>query len=222
MKTKYEYHSGFMAEALEQAELSLKNNEVPVGCVFVHNGQVIARGMNDTNKSLCGTRHAEFLGIEHILTTHTADVFQEVDLYVTVEPCIMCASALRQLKIRCVYYGCANDRFGGCGSVMSIHTDKSVDPSYKAYPGFYREEAIMLLRRFYCQENENAPTVKKESKKQRELKTEFQPFDFTKYVHSEEEFIEVYGQEYLHLYQESLKEKLKEAGKGEKKRKVKK
>ena len=81
----------------------------------------------------------------------------------------MCASALRQYKIRKVYYGCSNDRFGGTGGVLSIHSkygchlkfrllltlfSPGVDRPYPVLGGIYREEAIMLLRRFYVQENE--------------------------------------------------------------------
>ena len=76
------------------------------------------------------------------------------DLYVTVEPCVMCASALRQFGIRSVYFGCLNDRFGGTGGVMTVHMDEGVDPPYPVYGGLFREEAIMLLRRFYVQEND--------------------------------------------------------------------
>ncbi|ODQ65940.1 tRNA specific adenosine deaminase, partial [Nadsonia fulvescens var. elongata DSM 6958] len=180
-----------MREALIMAQLALDSNEVPVGAVFVHEGQIIGRGMNDTNRSLCGTRHAEFLGIETILKSHPASIFSEVDLYVTVEPCIMCAAALRQLNIRAVYYGCANDRFGGCGSVLWVNTNSAPERLYKAYPGFYREDAIMLLRRFYVQENDTAPEPK--VKKSRELKFEFEMLDYTAYIETEEEFVRVYG-----------------------------
>ncbi|KAF8475565.1 tRNA-specific adenosine deaminase subunit TAD2 [Kalaharituber pfeilii] len=163
-------HHEYMRHALEMAELALKTDEVPVGCVFVHKGEIIGRGMNDTNRSLCGTRHAEFVALESILKTNPPSIFQETDLYVTVEPCIMCASALRQLKIRAVYFGCLNDRFGGCGGVFHIDQDPSIDPPYPCFGGVYREEAIMLLRRFYIQENERAPAPI--VKKNRELKTE--------------------------------------------------
>lgn len=88
------------------------------------------------------------------MAKHPQRILQQTDLYVTVEPCIMCASALRQYGIRAVYFGCLNDRFGGCGGVMQINSDKSVDPPYPVYGGLFREEAIMLLRRFYVQENE--------------------------------------------------------------------
>ncbi|KAK9483689.1 cytidine deaminase-like protein [Lipomyces starkeyi] len=187
-------HHDFMKSALRMANLAFESDEVPVGCVYVHDGKIIAEGMNDTNRSLCGTRHAEFLGIEKILETNPASIFEETDLYVTVEPCVMCASALRQLKIRAVYFGCANDRFGGCGSVLRVNSDPGVERPFAAYPGFYREEAIMLLRRFYLQENEKAPTPK--TKKSRELKTDFSPLDLGKYV-PRGEIEKLYGKEML-------------------------
>jgi tRNA-specific adenosine deaminase 2 len=70
-----------------------------------------------------GTRHAEFLAIAEALQSYPKSVFAQVDLYVTVEPCVMCASLLRQYNIRQVYFGCANDRFGGNGSVLSLHSE---------------------------------------------------------------------------------------------------
>lgn len=88
------------------------------------------------------------------MAKHPQSILHTTDLYVTVEPCIMCASALRQYRIRAVYFGCLNDRFGGCGGVMNCHSDPSIEPAYPVYGGLFREEAIMLLRRFYVQENE--------------------------------------------------------------------
>ena len=102
---------------------------------------------------------------------HPISTLQQTNLYVTVEPCIMCASALRQYRIRAVHYGCTNERFGGNGGVLSIHSEynscqtrfsgtvlmmfsPSIDPPYPSFGGLFREEAIMLLRRFYVQTNE--------------------------------------------------------------------
>lgn len=70
-----------------------------------------------------GTRHAEFIAIEEMLRSHPRSLLRSTDLYVTVEPCVMCASALRQYRIRAVYFGCANDRFGGTGSILSLHSE---------------------------------------------------------------------------------------------------
>ncbi|KAI4816158.1 cytidine deaminase-like protein [Aureobasidium sp. EXF-8845] len=167
------YHEAFMREAINMAELALASDETPVGCVFVHDGKVIAQGMNGTNVTMNGTRHAEFVALSQILDKHPPSILQETDLYVTVEPCIMCASVLRQFRIRAVYFGCLNDRFGGCGGVMRICDDPNIEPPYKIFGGIYRAEAIMLLRRFYVQENEKAPEPKQ--KKNRELKTDIMP-----------------------------------------------
>ncbi|RMD40567.1 hypothetical protein DV735_g4559, partial [Chaetothyriales sp. CBS 134920] len=168
-----ETHQYFMQQALNFAEEALRGGETPVACVLVLGGRVVARGMNDTNRSLNGTRHAEFLAIAEFLSQFSAAKLQQTDVYVTVEPCIMCASALRQYGIRTVYYGCGNDRFGGNGSVLSVHSDEAksalaLDPPYRSYGGIFRKEAIMLLRRFYIQENENAPNPR--AKANRELK----------------------------------------------------
>jgi len=147
----------FMKMALLLAAKALEIGETPVGCVLVYEGKVIGSGMNDTNKSMNGTRHAEFLAIEEVLKSYPSSIFRQTDLYVTVEPCIMCASALRQYQIRRAYFGCSNERFGGVGSILSLHSDSGIDPPYSVYGGLFHEEAIMLLRRFYVQENDRAP-----------------------------------------------------------------
>ncbi|KXS22437.1 cytidine deaminase-like protein [Gonapodya prolifera JEL478] len=193
-------HLAFMRKALEQGEEALAQSEVPVGCVFVYNGKIIGAGRNRTNETLNGTRHAELCAIDDILGNRTSNfshvgsdlegsnsfsesspddtilalyppsMFEHCDLYVTVEPCIMCASALRQLRVRKVYFGCWNERFGGCGSVLNVHADPvGNDPPLQVEGGYCREEAILLLRRFYMKENSNAPNPKR--KATRVLKT---------------------------------------------------
>ncbi|PVU89658.1 hypothetical protein BB559_005001 [Furculomyces boomerangus] len=96
------YHSRFMTEAFKYADEAYNIGEVPIGCVFVHNGKVVAGGRNATNETKNGTQHAELIAINKLLSpqnsTHfTPQMFKETTLYVTVEPCIMCSYALRQL-----------------------------------------------------------------------------------------------------------------------------
>lgn len=148
--------------------------------------------MNDTNRSYNGTRHAEFMALSAILSEpspgpatttgvegpgkrYSPEVLRECDLYVTVEPCIMCASLLRQVGVRKVYYGASNEKFGGTGGVLDIHLANGRDVGegkgqenekghgdrkegeegdYEVSGGWLREEAIIMLRRFYVQENE--------------------------------------------------------------------
>eukprot|EP00887_Chlorella_sp_A99_P004168 scaffold23.g4168.t1 len=116
----------FMKVALRQANLALQEQEVPVGCVIARDGAVVAAGSNKTNEQRNGTRHAEFVAIDRLLGQHGGDVaaarFPECDLYVTCEPCIMCAGALSLLRFRSVTYGCPNDKFGGNGSILSVHS----------------------------------------------------------------------------------------------------
>jgi tRNA-specific adenosine deaminase 2 len=169
----HELHKAYMEKALEMAEKALATGETPVGCVFVADGTIIGSGMNDTNRSFNGTRHAEIVAISKVLESHPTSIFSSTDLYVTVEPCIMCASILRQYRIRTVYYGCGNERFGGTGSVLPINSDAGIDPPYESHGGLYGKEAILLLRRFYVQQNEKAPNPRR--KKERELNTIVEP-----------------------------------------------
>ncbi|KAJ7477225.1 cytidine deaminase-like protein [Mycena galericulata] len=172
----------FMMEAMAMAEEALAAGEVPVGCVFVRGQNIIAKARNRTNQLRNATRHAELEAIDEILSDPILTPpgsgtypLSDTTLYVTVEPCIMCASALRQMGIKEVFYGCANDRFGGCGGVVSVN-DKIEHPShppYRATGGYSREAAILILRRFYVTENSNAPAPK--SKANRVLKTEILP-----------------------------------------------
>ncbi|PCH41550.1 cytidine deaminase-like protein [Wolfiporia cocos MD-104 SS10] len=171
-------HLRWMREAMNMAEEALAASEVPVGCVFVRDGTIIAKARNRTNELRNATRHAELEAIDEILANKTLTpsiipyALSDTTLYVTVEPCIMCASALRQMGIKEVFYGCENDRFGGCGSVLGVNSilPHPKHPAYKATGGYLREEAIMILRRFYITENVNAPAPK--SKANRVLKTE--------------------------------------------------
>ncbi|RKP35194.1 cytidine deaminase-like protein [Dimargaris cristalligena] len=166
----------FMGAAFAQAEEAYTQGEVPVGCVFVHHKTIIGRGRNYTNQTLNATRHAELVAIDRILDTfassstclpptYSADVFTETDLFVTVEPCVMCASALRQIGIRTVYFGCRNERFGGCGSVLEVNSSRDYGrfPTYEAIDGIQREKAVLILRKFYLRENDHAPVPKKKA-----------------------------------------------------------
>ncbi|KAL0487643.1 ADAT2 [Acrasis kona] len=156
-----------MNEAMNMAKEALSLGEVPVGCVLVHNDTIIGRGCNATVRTRDGTRHAEFEAFDQVLQSgHPPSIFRECQLYVTVEPCIMCASALRLLQIESVFCGCMNDRFGGCGSVLPLHDCNVTEyRPYKCMKGTLEKEAIDILRHFYVQENPLAPQPLKKEKK---------------------------------------------------------
>ncbi|PLW09235.1 hypothetical protein PCASD_26501, partial [Puccinia coronata f. sp. avenae] len=146
---------------MEMAEEALNANEIPVGCVLVCKAteKVLAKGRNRTNETKNACLHAEFDAIEKLTMVIPADQigWNSIKLYVTVEPCLMCSSALRQIGINLVYFGCSNDRFGGCGGVVSIHNNPNLifSQALIAFGGYRRQEAIILLRKFYITENTN-------------------------------------------------------------------
>eukprot|EP00054_Salpingoeca_dolichothecata_P011524 m.63929 g.63929 ORF g.63929 m.63929 type:complete len:172 (+) comp19506_c0_seq5:137-652(+) len=152
-----------MQEALKQAKNAMNQGEVPVGCVFVSNNKIVATGHNETNADKNATRHAELVAIDRIYNAmskeEASQLLRTCTLYVTVEPCIMCASALCQVQIERVYYGCGNDRFGGCGSVLNVH-EASTPFKLSCHKGLMHNEAIELLKQFYLQENPSAPVPK--------------------------------------------------------------
>lgn len=195
-------HLNWMRMAMTMAEEALAAGEVPVGCIFVRNGGAIAKARNRTNELRNASRHAELEAIDLILANNDGGdryPLSDTTLYVTVEPCIMCASALRQLGIKQVFYGCENDKFGGCGSVLGVNapsvisslslfspdflppvprsSEHPIHPAYDAIGGYLREEAIMVLRRFYVTQNANAPVPRQ--KGTRVLKTEILPLSRT-------------------------------------------
>ncbi|KAH9466995.1 hypothetical protein Pst134EB_002030 [Puccinia striiformis f. sp. tritici] len=108
---------------------ALAASEIPVGCVLVSKttNEILSRGRNRTNETKNACLHAEFdaiAGIHSIIPANKVN-WNDIKLYVTVEPCLMCSSALRQIGINLVYFGCSNERFGGCGGVVSIHNELS-------------------------------------------------------------------------------------------------
>ncbi|KAG4942516.1 hypothetical protein JHK85_047162 [Glycine max] len=164
----------FMELAIQQAKLALDVLEVPVGCVIVEDGKVIASGRNRTTQTRNATRHAEMEAVDVLLgqwqkhglsMSEVSEKFSNCSLYVTCEPCIMCASALSILGIKEVFYGCSNDKFGGCGSILSLHLSNTtplnneVPPGkcFKCTGGIMASEAVLLFRTFYEQGNPNAP-----------------------------------------------------------------
>ncbi|KAI1392196.1 cytidine deaminase-like protein [Hypoxylon trugodes] len=182
-------HLKFMREALAMGNLALNTNETPVGCVLVHHGRIIAKGMNATNVTRNGTRHAEFMALSALLSQKRPSDAQEVSsdpalddaswgdvdpsdghifpygqklhpapvvdrniisdciLYVTVEPCVMCASLLRQLGVKKVYFGAVNDKFGGTGGVFKIHMNSKPvpKPTDRPYQNGYGPQDVQRI-----------------------------------------------------------------------------
>ncbi|XP_065362266.1 tRNA-specific adenosine deaminase 2 [Calliphora vicina] len=153
----------FMEEAFAEARQALASGEVPVGCVFIYNGAIIARGGNQVNATKNASRHAEFICIDQVLQYCSSnklkhsEVFPHISVVVTVEPCIMCSAALHDLRVKEIVYGCANDRFGG-KTVVDVPLVVGHHLNIKG--GLRADEAMELLKDFYKGENPSAPMAK--------------------------------------------------------------
>jgi len=151
-------HTHYMKAAFAQGEKALQVGEVPVGCVIVRENEIIASGYNRTNETRNATRHAELEAIDKLgksVQDSISDILKGSVLYVTCEPCIMCAYALSIVNIGLVVYGCSNERFGGCGSVLDV--TEVAAPTYESIAGIMKDEAISMLKKFYEQNNTSAP-----------------------------------------------------------------
>ncbi|XP_059212323.1 tRNA-specific adenosine deaminase 2 [Centropristis striata] len=158
----------WMSRAFDMAREALESGEVPVGCLMVYNDEVVGKGRNEVNETKNATRHAELVALDQLRSwvlcsrLDVSSVCRRTVLYVTVEPCIMCAAALRLLNIPVVVYGCSNERFGGCGSVLDVASAElpQTGNTFKCVSGHRAEEAVEMLKTFYKQENPNAPKPK--------------------------------------------------------------
>lgn len=155
-----------MRYCLKLANDALSVGEVPVGCVFLHNDEIVAEGKNNVNETRNATRHAERNCVDQIVEKYKDNwrqIFKEIVVVVTVEPCIMCAGLLHSLNVPKIVYGCNNDRFGGCGSVMNVLPLYNTECELTA--GVLKDEAMLLLQTFYKGTNPNAPPSKRKIKK---------------------------------------------------------
>ncbi|XP_045502499.1 tRNA-specific adenosine deaminase 2 [Colias croceus] len=158
----------FMDQALNLGREALEANEVPVGCVFTLNGEIIAESRNTVNETRNPTRHAEINCIDKVINyckqknLQNSLVFEQIVVYVTVEPCIMCAAALKKLKVKEVIYGCANDRFGG-KTVLNV--GEIYENGFKLTEHSKGDQAMLLLKQFYKGTNPHAPESKVRKKK---------------------------------------------------------
>uniref|UniRef100_A0A0N5AX27 CMP/dCMP-type deaminase domain-containing protein n=1 Tax=Syphacia muris TaxID=451379 RepID=A0A0N5AX27_9BILA len=164
----------FMDAAFQQAEEAFQNDEVPVGCVVVINNVQVAVGRNDVNRTKNPTRHAEMVALDNMklycskICKNLSDLVAEATLYVTLEPCIMCAAALYHLRFRRIFYAAANERFGGLDSVgnrRKYGAEHIIDIISCCRP----TPSIELLKKFYDKENPFCPEEIRNTKRKGRL-----------------------------------------------------
>lgn len=139
----------FMAKALEQAQIAFENDEVPIGAVLVENGKIISAAYNKNRSSIDPTAHAEILVLREAATKKGEKHLENCDLYVTVEPCAMCFGAISLAKIRNVYYGAREEKFGAVESSAAFISAKNCYHKPEIYSGICEEEAKKLMQDFF-------------------------------------------------------------------------
>jgi tRNA(adenine34) deaminase len=139
----------FMQIALDEARAAAKRGEVPVGCVIVHDGKSIARAGNHTLEARDPTAHAEVLAIRQAASALGSERLTGCDLYVTLEPCAMCAAAMSFARIRRLYYGAADPKGGAVDNGVRFFSQPTCHHRPEVYGGIDETEAAMLLKDFF-------------------------------------------------------------------------
>lgn len=136
----------FMRAALEEARIAYEEGEVPIGAVLVYDGRIVSRGHNQTEQLSDPTAHAELLCISAASTYLDAKYLPECQLYVTIEPCAMCAGAIRWARVREVIYGAGEDKFG-----YHIYSTDIIPRRCTVRGGILAAEARALMQSFFAE-----------------------------------------------------------------------
>ena len=139
----------FMEEAIKEAKKAAKKLEVPVGCVIVKNGEIIAKAHNQKETKLDTTRHAEIIAIQKASKKLDSWRLLDCEMYVTLEPCSMCAGAMIQARIKKVYIGAKDEKTGACGSVLNLLQDYPFNHKIEIETGIKKGECEKILKEFF-------------------------------------------------------------------------
>ncbi len=139
----------FMARAIDQAYIAEENGDVPIGCVIVHEGQVIAKAYNQREQLTDPTAHAEIIALTQASEYLGSWRLHGCTIYVTLEPCPMCAGALVLARIDRLVYGCDDPKTGSCGSIYNIVEDERLNHMVSVTSGVMGEKCSEQLTGFF-------------------------------------------------------------------------
>ncbi len=142
-------HPGFMRIALNEAEKSRDLDEIPVGAVIVSEGEVISAAGNRNRIENNPVRHAEITAIEEACRVLGNERLTGCDMYVTKEPCCMCAGAIVHARIRRVFIGARDIKYGACGTVLNVCGNVLLNHVPEIHFGFLQQETADIIKRFF-------------------------------------------------------------------------
>ena len=141
----------YMKEALKEAQKAYEKLEVPVGAVIVKDGKIIARAYNQKETKFDTTKHAEILAIQKASKKLKSWRLIDCEMYVTLEPCPMCAGAIIQSRIKKVYYGVADEKTGAVGSKLNLFKDYKFNHNVEVENGILTDKCKELLQNFFIE-----------------------------------------------------------------------
>ena len=139
----------FMQAAIKEAKKAYEKLEVPVGAVIVKDGKIISRGYNIKEEKKDTTKHAEIIAIQKASKKLGGWRLNDCEMYVTLEPCPMCAGAIIQSRIKKVYIGAMDEKTGACGSVLNLFEDYKFNHKVEIENGILEIECNELLKKFF-------------------------------------------------------------------------
>ena len=145
----------FMREAIRQAKMAGEADEVPLGAVIVHQNKIIARAHNQVETLKDPTAHAEMIAITQATSYLSSKWLQDCTLYVTIEPCSMCAGALVLARLGRVCFGAEEPKTGACGSIINIANHEKLNHRLIVEGGILAEECGALLSEFFQKKRKN-------------------------------------------------------------------
>ncbi len=138
-----------MRAALREAAAAFEKDECPVGAVIVYENTIIGRGHNQTKMLKDPTAHAEMIALTAACSYLEAERLTECSMYVTLEPCIMCAGALIHSRMKNLFFSVFDPKTGACGSLYNITEDNRLNHTIKVYSGLMEQESKFLLQEFF-------------------------------------------------------------------------
>jgi tRNA(adenine34) deaminase len=139
----------FMKEAIREAKVAFDKDEVPIGAIIVYQDKIIARAHNQVELLKDPTAHAEMIAITKATSFLKTKWLNVCSIYVTIEPCSMCAGALVLARIERLYFGAKDSKTGACGSIMDIVNNRELNHRLKVKKGILEQECGLLLTEFF-------------------------------------------------------------------------
>ncbi len=151
MITEFRSHEYYMRQAIAEAKKAFEKDEVPVGAIIVYDNKVIAKAHNQREMLLDPTAHAEMIAITQASAYLQNWRLSDTTVYVTLEPCTMCAGALVQARVKNLVYGAKDEKQGACESTVNLVNDPRFNHRMNVISGVLEDECSMLLKQFFLE-----------------------------------------------------------------------